>query len=1398
MARRPPDILITTPESLFLILSSRARSILASVEVVILDEIHALVGTKRGAHLALSVERVAEMAGRDIQRIGLSATQRPLEVVARFLGGGLPGPRWNPRPVTIVDAGWRKTFDLRVETPVEDMSRLGEAMEPESGDIPEGPASLLQRRSIWPWLHERLLELIRSHRSTLLFVNSRRLAERLAAALNEKAGEELVRAHHGSIAREERLLIEDDLKSGRLPALVATSTLELGIDMGAVDLVVQIEAPSSVASGVQRIGRSCHRVDAVPRGLLFPKHRGDLLAMAAITQAMQEGEVEPIRMPENPLDVLAQHLVSMVLDEERNLDELYSLVRRAAPYAGLPRGQFEGILEMLSGRYPWEAFSGLRPRVVWDRLRGTVRAREGARTVVVTNAGTIPDRGLYGVFLAEPEDSGSRKRGGRRVGELDEEMVFECRAGEVFILGASSWRILEITRDRVLVVPAPGEPGKMPFWRADRPPRPVELGLAIGRLIRRLTSLPKTEAIRTLIQRHAFDERAARNLLDYLEEQRRATGVLPDDRTLVLERFRDEMGDWRLCFLSPLGGRVLAPLTLAIRARLRRAGESEIDALWSDEGMVFRLPERDRPPEAQEMIPQPEELEQLLTGELGGSALFAATFREAAARALLLPRRRPGRRTPLWLQRKRSADLLSVASKFPSFPIVLETFRECLKDIFDLPAVLDLLERFQRREIRVVTVDTTGPSPFASSLMFGYMAYYIYDGDAPPAERRAHALAVDQRQLRELLGEAEFRELLDPEVLESLERTLQGLDPDRAAHTPDRLHDLLLRLGDLTLEEIASRVAPKSVENPSLGERSALAQRLVEQLERERRVIRIRVAGQERFIAAEDAGRYRDAIGVQPPPGLPTAFLEPVPDALPSLVRRYARTHGPFRAVEVARRYGLGESSVAAVLQRLAASGRILEGEFRPGGRGREWCDPDVLASLRRRSLARLRRQVEPAEPEALARLFLHWQGVIPEGTSPSAPSGGPDALLDVVERLQGTEIPASALESDILPARLPGYRPEDLDILTAAGEVVWVGLSPLGERDGKVALFLADDLHLLRPPPGERPSGRIHEAIRQVLGERGALFFPELYEAVGGGLQRAVIDALWELVWAGEVTNDSLAPLRAYLGRPSGRRRERRRLAPFRPRRPVPPVAVGRWSLIPRTDEPSAAERLTALAEQLLSRYGIVTRDVVTSEGIPGGFAALYPVLAALEEKGRIRRGYFVVGLGGSQFAEPAALDRLRALRRAEAVEDQRPEAVVLAAVDPANPYGTILPWPSMEGIRLARVPGSHVVLVNGSLAAYLSREEKDLHCFLPEEEPFRSAVGRATACALLSWMQRTGRSGLGWSLNAHPPANKGPLASYLLEVGLQPTGPGFRIRKERAEEPSSRRSARPRLGHI
>jgi ATP-dependent helicase Lhr and Lhr-like helicase len=1363
MGKAPPDILITTPESLYLVLTSAARAGLASVETVIVDEIHSLVPTKRGAHLFLSLERLEALRPRGskpLQRIGLSATQRPLSEVARLLGGGTVGPggTFTPRAVEIIDAGATKAWDLRVEVPVEDMAKLSA---PVPVPVPV-PAPAPPIRSIWPSIYPRLVELIRAHRSTMIFANSRRLAERLAAAINDTAGQELALAHHGSIAKEARLAIEERLKSGELPAIVATSSLELGIDVGAVDLVVQIEAPPSVASGLQRIGRAGHSVGAVSRGIIFPKYRGDLLAAATTTERMAAGKVEEMFYPRNPLDVLAQQIVATVGMEPTSASGLLAMVRGAAPFADLPQGSFEGVLDMLSGRYPSDEFAELRPRLTWDRESGTLSARAEAKRIAVINGGTIPDRGLYGVYLQDSEAKS------RRVGELDEEMVFESRPGEVFLLGASSWRITEITHDRVLVVPAPGEPGKMPFWRGDRPGRPPELGRAIGALARTLVEEKPAAATKRLREQHGLDERAADNLIAYLRDQVAATGEVPSDRTLVVERHKDEMGDCRLCLLSPFGSRVHAPWCTAVLARLRDESDQDIEGIWSDDGMVFRLPGSDEPPAIDALFPDADAIEDLVTQSLGSSSIFAARFRENAGRALLLPRRHPGHRSPLWATRKKAADLLAVASRYGSFPLLLETYRECLRDVFDLPGLVALLRQIASREIRVVTADTRVASPFAASLMFSYVGNFLYDGDAPMAERRAHALSVDSAELHELLGDADLRDLFDPGAAADLERALQRLGGHRPVIHADGLHDLLLSIGDLSEAEVALRCAPEATASALLGDLLAA-----------RRILGVKVAGETRFAAVEDAARLRDALGVELPRGLPAALLEPVADPLGDLVSRYARTHGPFAIQAAAARFGLGVAPVRAALERLGTAGRVVEGEMLPGkrrGEGRAWCDAEVLRQLKRRSLAKLRREVEPVEPAALGRFLDAWHGL-------HRPRSGPDALLMVVEQLQGAPLPASVLEADVLPARIRGYLAGDLDELSAAGEVVWVGVEPLGPRDGRIALYLTGQLPLLAPPP--RPAaGDLAGRLRALFEERGALFFSDL-AAGTGAFAPDVLAALWDLVWAGEVTNDTLAPLRGLLRGPETETRERRsglRGRAFRSRRAGPPGSEGRWSLVARGRKtPSETERRTALARTLLDRHGVLTREAVHAEGVPGGFAAVYEVLKAMEDRATVRRGYFVAGLGATQFALPGADDRLRSAREAPA----DPQTLVLAATDPANPCGAALGWPEPRPGTAApqRAAGAYVVLRDGALLGYLGRTEQSLLTFLPGDEPARGHAADALAKALAGLVDEGRRKTLLIARIDGEDAAGAAFGGRLAAAGFAATSKGFFKRGARRE---------------
>ncbi|MCW2807740.1 MAG: ATP-dependent helicase [Marmoricola sp.] len=1311
----PPDILITTPESLFLMLTSQARESLRGVEAVIIDEVHAVAGTKRGAHLALSLERLDELLDRPAQRIGLSATVRPVDEVARFLGGSAP--------VEVVAPPSEKEWDLKVVVPVEDMTELGE-----EGD--DGPRA----GSLWPYVESRVLDLIEQHSSTIVFANSRRLAERLTARLNELAAERLApaeegavprppgarapaemmgqagqtegapplvaRAHHGSVSKEQRAVIEDDLKRGRLPCVVATSSLELGIDMGAVDLVVQIESPPSVASALQRVGRAGHQVGEVSRGVLFPKHRGDLVPSAVTVERMRTGGIEALHVPASPLDVLAQHVVAATSMDTWEADTLFDVVRRSAPFATLPRSAYDATLDLLSGRYPSDEFAELRPRLVWDRVSGELTGRPGAQRLAVTSGGTIPDRGLFGVFLVGEKQS--------RVGELDEEMVYESRVGDVFTLGTTSWRIEDITHDRVLVSPAPGQPGRLPFWTGDTLGRPAELGAAIGAFTREVSAMTREEGI-ARASAAGLDEWAADNLVSLIAEQKEATEVVPHDQQLVVERFRDELGDWRLVVHSPYGTPVHSPWALAINARLRERYGVDAQAMATDDGIVLRIPETDQDPPGAELIAfEPDELEQIVTTEVGGSALFASRFRECAARALLLPRRDPGRRAPLWQQRQRSAQLLEVAARYPSFPIILETVREVLQDVYDLPGLVDLHRRISERRLRLVDVNTQRPSPFAQSLLFGYVAAFMYEGDSPIAERRAAALTLDQGLLAELLGRAELRELLDPEVLEEVESELQRLAEDRRVRDNEGIADLLRLLGPLSTDEIRARcVAPERVTD------------WIDMLVEARRVFPVLMSGHERWAVVEDVARLRDGLGVPTPPGVPDVFTEPVEDPLADLIGRYARTHGPFLPAEVGERLGLGVAVVHQTLVRLGAQGRVLEGEFRPQGAGAEWCDAEVLRSLRRRSLARLRHEVEPVEPVALARFLPAWQHV-------GRKLRGVDGVVTVVEQLAGCAVPASALESLVLPARVADYQPSMLDELTATGEVLWAGHGGLPGSDGWVSLHLADTAPLTLPDHGEVEMSADHTAVLEALAGGGAFFFRQLATTVGSTDDKALSTALWDLAWSGRVGNDTLAPLRALThgGRSAHRvKRGPARVRSSRPRlsgaalRTAPPHVAGRWFLLPER-ETDPTKRAYAVAESLLERHGVVTRGAVMSERTPGGFAATYRVLASFEETGRCRRGYFVEGLGAAQFGTSGAVDRLRAhLRDADRPEKQT--ALALAATDPANPFGAALPWPAQEsGHRPGRKAGAIVALVDGELTLYVERGGKTLLTFTDDED--------------------------------------------------------------------------------
>ncbi|GAA1353830.1 DEAD/DEAH box helicase [Falsarthrobacter nasiphocae] len=1420
LATHPPDILITTPESLFLILTSKSRGTLANVDTIILDEVHAIAGTKRGAHLAVSLARLdAYRASRGrprAQRIGLSATVEPRELVAEFLSGG--------KPCAIVAPPSGKIWDLTVTVPVEDLAslgggRAGHTSNPTSAAAAEtAPASTPEEdfptfadtlaaftppsrpaltghgtgaeqkgsgfspdASIWPHIEERLVDLILEKRSTIVFANSRRLAERLTGRLNEiyadrlgfgledpwapssppaqvmaQAGASpatpedaplLARAHHGSVSKDQRSEIEEGLKRGDLRCVVATSSLELGIDMGLVDQVLQVESPPSVASGLQRVGRAGHGVGEVSRGVFYPKHRGDLLTTSVTVMRMLEGRIEPVRIPRNPLDILAQQTVAACALEPIGVEDWYTTLTASAPFLNLPRSAYEATLDLLSGRYPSDEFAGLRPRIVWDRVAGTLEGRPGAQRLAVTSGGTIPDRGLFGVFLA----SADGERGGKRVGELDEEMVYESRVGDVFALGATSWRIVDITHDRVLVTPAFGEPGKLPFWHGDAAGRPVELGRALGEFLREAGGpggMP--ESIRERLRQTGLDPFALGNLERYLEDQRSATGAVPTERTLVVERFKDEIGDWRIVLHSPYGMPVHAPWALAVGARVRETHGMDASAMAADDGIILRVPAGDgEPPGAELFLFEPDEIEDIVTREVGGSALFAARFRECAARALLLPRRDPGKRTPLWQQRQRSSQLLQVARSYPSFPIILETVRECLQDVYDLPALVGIFRQADRREIAFLDVSTPEPSPFAKSLLFGYVATFLYEGDAPLAERRAAALAMDPALLNELLGRVELRELLDEEVVATVEGELQRTLPDRRLVGAEGAADLLRLLGPLTIEEAAARMRADRTSEAALAPAEAHA--ALEELAVARRAFVTRLAGRPVYAAVEDAARLRDALGAPIPHGVPVDFLEPVDRPVEDLVARDVRTHATITIRETADRLGLGRAVVRSTLATLVREGRVVEGAFRPTGRGDEpeFCDADVLRSIRRRSLARLRKAVEPVDSATLGRFVPAWHHIL--GASQDAPHArGTDAVILAAEQLTGAPLPASALESLILPSRVPDYAPSMLDELLAAGELVIQGHGAIGSADGWVSLHLAETAELtLAPPqrlPPDEPQDLPGELLARMLAS-GASFPRALAEASipRTGLPvpgPALSQALWELFWSESITVDSFAPVRARLnggGRsahataaPSPRARTLRR-GPSRrgslraqlvrdtsgvglgagsarePETAFPSDIAARWSLLPAV-EPDPTLRIAARTHVLLDRHGVLTRGAVATEDVPGGFSAVYRVASRLEETGAVRRGYFVEKLGASQFAAPETVDGLRAWTHESLTVPGTAQrgfvpAVALASTDPANAYGASLPWPETEGHRPGRKAGAVVVLVDGELCLYVER---------------------------------------------------------------------------------------------
>ncbi len=1319
-AKNPAQILVTTPESLFLILGSKAAENLKTVDTVIIDEIHALAPTKRGAHLALSLERLATLTPQEPQRVGLSATVRPLNSVAKFLGG--------QRQVDIIDCSAKPNIDVVVSVPVPDMQNPPAQPKPNNDRSRED--ELVGRkakppqaeRGIWPAIYPQLLSAINNHRSTIVFVNSRGLCERLAQKLNELADAELVRAHHGSISHDKRSEIEEGLKSGAIAGIVATSSLELGIDMGAVDLVVLVESPGSAARGLQRVGRAGHGVGEKSYGKIFPKFRGDLLESAVVAQRMLNAELEGIEVPVNPLDVLAQQIVAQCCSAPQTVNEIAALVTGAWSYQDLSQTALEGVLEMLTGHYPSNDFADLRPLLSWDRSNDTLSPRRGAAMATRLNAGTIADRGAYAVHLGET---------GPRVGELDEEMVFETRVGDNIMLGASTWRVNAITRDRVIVAPAPGEPGRLPFWRGDSPGRPIELGQAIGEFVRKAGRFGEKKARAWISDNTPLDTMAVGNLAAYLQEQKAHSGALPTDRTIVIEKFRDELGDWRVCILSPFGARIHAPWAMALQRTLGQLAGFEMQVMYTDDGIVLRLADCDELPALDALIPNADEVEELITSQLASSALFAGLFRENAVRSLLLRRNRPGQRSPLWAQRLKSQNLMASVRQYPNFPIVMETYRQALADVFDLPGLKRLLRDIASKNVAVEDINTPSASPFARSLVFAYVAAYLYEQDAPLAERKAQALTLDRALLGELLGQAELRDLIDREVLEQLEAELQRRTEDYQVRDEDDIHDLLRRLGELTQDELQQRAA---------GEVGPWLDSLMHQ----RRAIRLAINNEQHWIAAEDAGLYRDAVGASVSVDLPDGFKDPVDNSLERLVRRYARHRGPFLTQQPAQRWGVQPAQLEPLLVQLEQRGVLVKGEIRPGGAELDWCDAQVLRRLKRRNLACLRDEVAAVDTPTLALFLPSWQGL-------NTDRGGQQALYESLSQLQDLALPWSTLSTVILPARVPGFRLEMLDAMAAAGSLVWIGRGASGAKDGRVALYLREQVRLLLPTPKDYdPVSAVHGAIINQLKTHGASFSFEIQAAVEAEFCEPALNAsefnqaLWDLVWEGQITNDTFSPFRSLT---MTRRRSPRRGQRFSQAPGAPSATGGRWSLVSSllSVPASDTERALARTQLLLERYGVVSRQCAQAEDLPGGFSAIYKVLRELAEQGRCRRGHFVDGLNGAQFALAGAVDQLRA-ERPDA--EERDKAVttddvqVLSAIDPANPFGALVSWPDCADVKAAkprRVPNAWVLLARGQLLFFVSSRNRHIVTFPEHLEAIEGAL--ASAIDALRHLPKTGK---------------------------------------------------------
>ena len=1435
----PPSILITTPESLYLMLTSAARETLRTVETVIVDEIHSFAGSKRGTHLAVSLERLDDLLGRPAQRIGLSATVSPPEEVSRFLGG--------PHPVTIIADDGRATPQVTVAVPVENMAHipaisdrrtrmeralaapasagggrgsrpsgigragssqawrsdkaLGRAMAAGRADGPGAGVPARVSASIWPHLENAILDQVLAHRTTLVFVNSRGACERLTAHLNEAyaarlgataptprvpvhreswemgtgshteplaAGAPVIaKAHHGSVSKEQRLGVERELAAGELRCVVATASLELGIDIGSVDLVLQVAPPPSVAAGLQRVGRADHRVGGQPRGVIYPVERTHLVDAVVAAEGMRAGAIERTELVSNALDVLAQQTVAAVsVAEGLTADAWFATVTQAAPYSSLPRSAFESVLELLAGGFASADLADFSPRIVWDRATGELSARPSTQRLAVASSGTIPDRGMFPVVLPE----GAQDAGRRRVGELDEEMVHESSPGDVITLGTSSWRIRQITGDRVVVDPAEGRSARLPFWKGEGLGRPAATGLTKGVFLREAqASLPSEagagesegeRALRSRLTEAGLDDHARSNLLALLREQYRATGALPTDETLVLERYEDESGSWRIVLHSTLGRCVHEPWAMAIRERVHQLLGVRPQTIVADDGIVLQIPpvEGDLPT-AGLITFDAAEISSLVRSRIETTALFAARFRECAARALLMPTTRPGHRTPLWLQRVKAGQLLEASRQFQDFPVSVEAARECLQQYYDLPALTDLMERLASGRVRVVEAVTSEPSPFAHPLLFGYASTLIYQDDLPHAERRAQLLSLDPKALDALLGDGGVAELLDDEVLAQVEAELQHLAPGRRVRADaEGVADLLRELGPLSVAELVERCTDVGGRDPredtrgddvERGDKRKVERtvgRTLAELAGARRATAVRVGGRELWARVEDAQDLRLALGVEVPDwaleragaGGAVERRASARSPLNDLLLRYARTHTTVTPQRVVRAFGLGAAVAEGALAELAGDGSLVD----LGAAG--WMESAVLARVRHRSLARARAAVAPVPPTALQRLVLERAGL-------DEPNGGVDALAEALAALEGVWLPAGLWESVVLPARVVDYRPAMLDELIASGEVVWQA-RPVGDatsRSGSARVRTGAG-HV--PAPGEIAFFPTDSALAPVVGEAIA---PGEPEAPAGREAGVTEEALWQLVREGAATGRSFEPVRRALApaagtrtSPSSRRvrsRRGRRLMMETPRTGEV-TAAGRLSSVlastswvrlscaPAGDE----ERAIAEVESLLDRYGVVCRDLALAFSGVGGLVPLMPVLRRMEETGVVLRGGFIEGLGPVQFAERESVDRLRSLSHDPGGTTATP--VVLDLKDPACLVGRGVPWPEpvlptglgkpaqdrseeTSGPPVRR-QGASVVVLGGTPVLYASENLKVLISYTSEREDLVRAL--------------------------------------------------------------------------